>query len=424
MMHQESGGWTETRTPGMAAPAGAVSAIAYRSRVASPLTNDELDKILRAAQERNRLEGLSGLLIHDQGYFYQWLEGPHAGLMRVWDSIQRDPRHGEFKVLRQEIVPRRFFKGWDMRLARRTRGDIESVLAVMEVPNDLLSRLRIQPSALAGSAWDEVFGCAVIPHLQATRGCSVEIPGPVAGSKHIGNGATAGVAWHADREADAILAGTLLEVDPAATARYVDGLIDQGAGLEPLYHEVFEPAARYLGSLWEDDRCNDFGVSLAMGRLQMEVHRLSMNVPAMYIAQPGHTILVASQPGEVHGLSAALCATLFARDGWDVSHEIASTDKSLRDTLHKHWFDVLELSLSDAMTREHQLPAMRLTIRAARAASLNPALAVIVDGRSFFERPRAYLDVGADLGCSTSIEAVPAAQHLVDEIADRIKFVG
>jgi hypothetical protein len=210
------------------------------------------------------------------------------------------------------------------------------------------------------------------------------------------------------------LAGVLQGIDAGAAVRYIDALLDQGALLEPLFKEVFEPAARCLGGLWEDDRCDDFNLTLALGRLQVEVHRLGLALLRnVHIVQPGHAILVAPQPGEVHGLSASMGAELFLRDGWDVRREVHADDGALRKILHEQWFDVLDLSLSAALRRDHQLSAMRGTIRAARAASLNPALAVIVDGRSFFECPQAYRDVGADIGCTTS-GLVTAARHQLD----------
>jgi hypothetical protein len=60
---------------------------------------------------------------------------------------------------------------------------------------------------------------------------------------------------------------------------------------------------------------------------------------------------------------------------------------------------------------------MRVTIRAAQASSMNPALAILVEGRSFFERPRAYLDVGADIGCVSATDAVLTAERLLDALA-------
>jgi hypothetical protein len=389
--------------------------LAYRSRPTAKPTEAELEQLLRAAQERNRGQGVTGVLIYDEGHYFQWLEGPREAVTRIWESIRRDDRHGDFKILRQQGIPGRFFKGWDMRLARRTRGQIDKVLAVMQAPQELLTRLRVQPSTLPGEVWDRVLAEVVIPRLRGALSRDDKRP----------EVAPRTTLWQAQREAGSTLAGILMAVDPGDTARYVDNLVDQGAGLEALYHGVFEPAARCLGGLWEDDECNDLSLTIALGRLQLEAHRqgAAFAASATYTARPGHTVLVASQPGEPHALNTALCSELFYRQGWDVSSEFPSSDEVLRDMLHAQWYDVLELSLSGAVRREQQLPAMRVTIRAARAASLNPALAVIVDGRSFFDRPQAYLDVGADVGCGTSTDAVPAAEHLLESSRTRLQAI-
>jgi hypothetical protein len=112
-----------------------------------------------------------------------------------------------------------------------------------------------------------------------------------------------------------------------------------------------------------------------------------------------------------------MASELFERSGWDVSCEFPASDAALRELVHDRWFDVLDLSLSGAMRRGHRLQAMGETIVAARASSLNPALVVIVDGRAFFEQPKTYLEVHAHAGCVTVIEAVPAAQQLIDALA-------
>jgi hypothetical protein len=123
--------------------------------------------------------------------------------------------------------------------------------------------------------------------------------------------------------------------------------------------------------------------------------------------------LVAPEPGELHHLAATMASELFWRDGWDVSCEFPSTDRDLGRLVQERWFDVLELSLSTALRRERAMTAMGITIKAAQAASLNPALMIIVDGRAFVERPRTYQDVGADAGCVSVVDAVPAAHRLL-----------
>jgi hypothetical protein len=226
--------------------------------------------------------------------------------------------------------------------------------------------------------------------------------------------------WHASRKAAAELAGALLSPDADESAGYVHRLIGEGADMGPLFREVFEPAARCLGVLLDEGRCDDFNLTLAMGRLQLEVRRLGASlIREDYVIKPGHAILIAPQPGEPHGLTASMGSELFWRDGWDVSCEYPETDSALRGMVRDQWFDVLDLSLSGALLRDESMQAMRLTIRAAQASSLNPALAILVEGRSFFDRPRAYLDVGADVGCISSTDAVLTAQRLLDALATR-----
>jgi MerR family transcriptional regulator, light-induced transcriptional regulator len=284
--------------------------------------------------------------------------------------------------------------------------------SVVETSDESLTGLCGLPTALAASAWDDVFSSIVVPclgqrHPRALPDRPERLPN----------------LWHARPEAAAELCAILLKHGDTAT--YINRLIDQGADVEPLYAEVFEPAARCLGDLWDDDQCDEFSVTLAMGQLQVEVRRLRRTlIRDDYATRPGHAVLVAPQPGEPHGLSATLCSELFERDGWDVSCAFPRTDAFLNELLHDRWFDVLDLSLSGALCRDRQLHAMRLTIRAAQAASLNPALAVVVDGRTFFEQPLAFLMAGADVGCGRLMDTVPAAEHLLQSIVLRRGLAG
>lgn len=399
MLHQEPAGWMDSRARTRGAEHSQIEALAYRSRPVGHFSLADLDELLRSAQHRNRSEGLTGLLIYDRGFIFQWLEGPMPGLQRVWNSIRRDPRHVDIKVLRQETVPKRFFGGWDMRLASRARGEIDRTLTVMRAPHELLTKLRLQPNSLADRGWDKVFSDAILPRLRSVwEARHTVIP----------------AGWHAHRGAADEFAGALQSADGEAAPRYVDALLDQGVGLSTLFREVFEPAARCLGGLWEEDHCDAFHFTLAMGRLQLAARRLTANMAGdAHRNHHGHAVLVVPQPGENHGLTATMDSALFARDGWEVSHRVAMDNNGLDDLLHAQWFDVLDLSLSTAVRRDHDLPAMRLTIDAARAASLNPALSVIVGGRSFVERPDAYRDVGADVACVTCADSPTAARQLL-----------
>lgn len=385
-----------------------VAMMAYRSRAVKPPTERELDRLLSKAQDRNRSEHLSGLLIYDQGFFFQWIEGPSEGLGRVWNSIQQDPRHREIQVLREEVIGKRFFGDWDMRLARRARGRMDTALAVLEAPEDLLKRVRLQASNLSRDAWDDIFADLVVPGLRGKHLQAHPMPRRVASL------------WHPELGAAEELAGLTLAIDNGASAQFINGLVDQGATIETLFREVFEPAARFLGGLRDEDLRTEFEIHAGLGRLQFEVRRLGASFEhPLYAIRPNHSVLIAPEPGESEGLGLAMSSELFWRDGWDVSCEFPTTDGELGQSLKNRWFDVLDLSLSAASVNAHGLAMMGATIRAAHAASLNPALMVIVDGRAFFERPQSFRDVGADAACVTVVEAVPAAHRLLAAATDR-----
>jgi hypothetical protein len=86
----------------------------------------------------------------------------------------------------------------------------------------------------------------------------------------------------------------------------------------------------------------------------------------------------------------------------------------LLDLLHGHWFDVLKLSQSGSLRRDSRLLPLRDTIDAARLASLNPALIVMVDGRTFTERPQVYRAVHANAASLSVLDAVPIAGRLLN----------
>jgi hypothetical protein len=104
---------------------------------------------------------------------------------------------------------------------------------------------------------------------------------------------------------------------------------------------------------------------------------------------------------------------VFERDGWDVSSNFPGNDQALNALLHGQWFDVLKLSQSGSLRRDARLMSIRATIDSARAASLNPALIVMVDGRTFAERPQIYRAVHANAMSTSALDAAHIAERLL-----------
>jgi hypothetical protein len=349
---------------------------------------------------------LSGVLVVDQGAFFQWLEGPSAALARVWDSISRDPRHKQVTVLRDEPISQRVFEGWDLRIARGAAVSIQAAVDAIHSPSTLLLKNLIgRPTSLINMPLEEVFETSVIPRLLEVHAHMVRSTARRASTRAI---------WHADLDSGATLARMLLAPRSAGTVRYVDSLLDQGAGFNALYREVFEPAQLHLGQLWDAEQCDDFHLTIGLARLHTEVRRVNAAVPRDHVCEPGHSVLLCPQPSESHSVGLVMSTEVFDRNGWEVTCEFPDDDRTLLDVLHGHWFDVLKLSQSGSLRRDSRLLPMRDTIDAARLASLNPELIVMVDGRTFSERPQIYRAVHANAVSLSVLDAVPIAGRLLN----------
>lgn len=96
-----------------------LSAVIYRSRALTLQSDLDLFHLLSQARDRNARLELSGMIVYDRGFFFQWLEGNDAQLGDVWNSIRRDSRHHDVLVLADQRIPDRLFQNWHMRFAHR-----------------------------------------------------------------------------------------------------------------------------------------------------------------------------------------------------------------------------------------------------------------------------------------------------------------
>ena len=74
----------------------------------------EISQILQAARRNNKEQNVTGALFFNSSYFAQALEGPKLAIERIFEKIQRDPRHGEVTVLSSQTSGQRDFPEWSM----------------------------------------------------------------------------------------------------------------------------------------------------------------------------------------------------------------------------------------------------------------------------------------------------------------------
>jgi methanogenic corrinoid protein MtbC1 len=392
--------------------ASPLSSIVYRSRAKTPLGLPALQELVGLAQQRNQLEAVTGLLVYDFPCFYQWLEGPWDSLERIVHSIRRDPRHTEVEILSATPVEHRVFTGWNMKLATR---DADPSLLRQDIMFPLLETvraLRRQPEAVPALLKN------LAPHKQSAhqqsalrnsvRKSAVKtqpaavlenlIRGNVIPELLLRHGAAALIAPPLILEKQSMeLAGLLLAANPDSALDLIHRQIGRHRSAVPLFATLLEPAARRLGDLWQADACSEFDMTIALTYLQNAVRLLGtefLQAP-LNLANAPH-VLVVPLPGELHSLGAALDSEAMWHEGWSPQSEFPSDNAALGKLLQADWFDVLDLTMSVALQRQHWLPRLKETVRLARRASRNQELIVMVGGRVFADEAATSSNVTAD----------------------------
>ncbi len=88
--------------------------LVYVSAASQAFQKSELLELLTKAREKNRLMGVTGLLLYKEGDFIQLLEGEREAVRRLFETIQADPRHSGTIVLHEGEADQRLFADWSM----------------------------------------------------------------------------------------------------------------------------------------------------------------------------------------------------------------------------------------------------------------------------------------------------------------------
>ncbi|WP_374402365.1 BLUF domain-containing protein [Niveibacterium sp.] len=86
----------------------------YASRAASPLTAPVVDAILAQSRDHNPKLGITGMLCYSDDLFLQVLEGGRDEVCELFNTIVRDDRHTNVRILSFEEIPERRFGAWTM----------------------------------------------------------------------------------------------------------------------------------------------------------------------------------------------------------------------------------------------------------------------------------------------------------------------
>jgi len=86
----------------------------YASRATAALNAPVVDSILEQSRKNNAARGITGMLCFSEDIFLQVLEGGRDEVCELFNTIVRDPRNVDVRILLYEEITERRFGGWTM----------------------------------------------------------------------------------------------------------------------------------------------------------------------------------------------------------------------------------------------------------------------------------------------------------------------
>lgn len=212
----------------------------------------------------------------------------------------------------------------------------------------------------------------------------------------------------------AAFATLTLKSEAHVLMRHVDAQLGFGFTVETVLVELLAPAARLLGSMWENDDIDFIDVTMGLWRLQEIVHEIAARSPGAVSNRGGdRRALFCVMPGEQHSFGTIVVDECFRRQGWETRCITNLTEHELMTLVSERWFEIIGLTVSC----DHHTDELSRFIRALRHSSRNPHAGIMVGGPLFVRNPTFAERVGADGTASDARRAVELAEQLVSGIA-------
>ena len=112
-----------------------INQLVYLSQATRKMSSEELNSILKIAQDNNKNIDVTGSLFYNGGWFLQVLEGPPATLTTLYNKIEKDPRHKNSRILYNETASFRLFSRWSMNMTNLDNRQADKYDQLVEVIN-------------------------------------------------------------------------------------------------------------------------------------------------------------------------------------------------------------------------------------------------------------------------------------------------
>jgi blue light- and temperature-responsive anti-repressor len=102
----------------------------YSSAATRHIPDEEMMDILARSRANNARKAVTGMLLYENGSFFQILEGPQEAVDETYDIIAKDIRHTDVVTIIREPIPKRAFAEWTMGYAQASLDDLDEIVGL------------------------------------------------------------------------------------------------------------------------------------------------------------------------------------------------------------------------------------------------------------------------------------------------------
>ena len=108
----------------------------------------EMQKIRAHALQRNMADSVHVALLHQSGWFMEWIEGPSHGVRALMSRVVADPRHQDLHLLHRSSGPRRLSEPWSMALVQTKEAGDDFSIRVTTLRDELRQGRKVDPASV------------------------------------------------------------------------------------------------------------------------------------------------------------------------------------------------------------------------------------------------------------------------------------
>ncbi|MFN4114306.1 MAG: B12-binding domain-containing protein [Sphingomonadaceae bacterium] len=203
-----------------------------------------------------------------------------------------------------------------------------------------------------------------------------------------------------------------LELEADGLLEEVEAILARGVSAESVFIDLLAPSARYLGEMWEDDRCDFVDVTMGLWRLQEVMREIAIRShPIARVLGGPRTALFAPMPGDQHSFGALMLDEVFSRAGWHSEALVGSGRRELLRFAADRPLDLIGLTVSCGC------PSATISelIRSIRSVSRASNVHILIGGNAVNANPGLVAECGADGTAADGRSALILAERLVDQ---------